>query len=224
MMHEWFVYSEFDDASKAAADFIAEQIESSIKKKGVCHVILPGGNTPAQCLGYLANKKLPWNQVHWYLGDERCYPSGHVDRNDNMLQNNLWSKIPNAIIHRIPAELGAEEAAKIYRKVISDVDYFDIAFLGMGEDGHTASLFPDNEALHDSRSVIPVKNSPKVPSERVSLSMETLRKAGCRIVLTGGFGKADVITRIKKGELLPINSLGDINWYVDEAAVSTSTP
>ena len=69
-MHEWFVYSEFDDASKAAADFIAEKIEASIKKKGVCHVVLPGGNTPAQCLTYLANKKLPWNQVQWYLGDE----------------------------------------------------------------------------------------------------------------------------------------------------------
>jgi 6-phosphogluconolactonase len=223
-MHEWFVYSEFDDASKAAADFIAEKIEASIKKKGVCHVILPGGNTPAQCLTYLANKKLPWNQVQWYLGDERCYPSGHADRNDVMLQNNLWSKIPNTIIHRIPAELGAEEAAKVYREVISAVESFDIAFLGMGEDGHTASLFPDNEALHDSRSVIPVKNSPKMPSERVSLSMETLRKAVCRMVLTGGFGKADVITRIKKGELLPINSLGDINWYVDKAAVSASTP
>lgn len=223
-MHKWLVFSEFDDASKAAADFIADQIEASIEKKGVCHVILPGGNTPAPCLGYLANKKLPWSQINWYLGDERCYPSGHADRNDVMLQNNLWSKIPNAIIHRIPAELGAEAGAKVYREDISAVESFDIAFLGMGEDGHTASLFPENEALNDTRSVIPVYNSPKAPSERVSLSINTLSKAGCRIVLTGGIAKANVITRIKNGELLPINYLGDINWYVYEAAVSANAP
>lgn len=223
-MHKWFVFSELEGASKAAADFIADKIEASIKERGVCHVILPGGNTPAKCLDYLVSKKLPWNQVHWYLGDERCYPSGHADRNDVMLDKNLWSRIPNTIIHRIPAELGAEEAAKVYRDVIQDVDYFDIAFLGMGEDGHTASLFPDNDALHDARSVIPVYNSPKAPSERVSLSISTLSKAGCRIVLTGSIAKADVITRIKKGELLPINCLGDINWYVDEAAVSVNVP
>jgi 6-phosphogluconolactonase len=220
-MHKWFVYNEFDEASKAAADFLATTIAAGIQQRGVCHVILPGGNTPALCLSYLASKALAWDKVHWYLGDERCYPSGHADRNDVMLEKNLWSRIPGTKIHPMPAELGAEEAARVYREVISAVDYFDVAFLGMGEDGHTASLFPHNAALQDERSVIPVYGSPKAPDERVSLSMATLRNARCRMVLTAGSAKADIITRIKKGELLPINCLGDINWYVDEAAVVT---
>lgn len=223
-MHNWFVYDEFIDASIAAADFLAEQIKTSIQANDICHVILPGGNTPSHCLNELSQKDLVWNKVHWYLGDERCYPSGHQDRNDAMLQKNLWSRIAELHnysnnVHRIPAELGADEAAKIYRDAIRAVEYFDIAFLGMGEDGHTASLFPGNAALDDKRSVVSVYDSPKAPDQRVSLSIDTLRKAQCRIVLASGAEKADVIRRIKQGETLPINTLGDINWYLDKSVI-----
>jgi 6-phosphogluconolactonase len=221
-MHKWFVYNEFDEASKAAADFIATRIKDSIQQKGVCHVALPGGNTPAKCLAYLSDKTLQWNKVHWYLGDERCYPKGHAERNDVMLENNLWSRISKTNIHTIFAERGAEQAAADYREVISSIDYFDIVFLGMGEDGHTASLFPGNEALHDTRSVIPVYNAPKLPDERVSLSLTTLSKAQCRLVLVGGAGKSAVIAQITSGEELPINRLGDCYWFVDVAAASAS--
>jgi len=221
-MHTWFVYNEFDQASEVAADFLASKIEASIQQKGECHVVLPGGNTPAQCLSYLADKDLPWNRVHWYLGDERCYPLNHQDRNDVMLQNNLWSHISTSNIHRIPAEFGAEQAAKVYREIVNSIEYFDIVFLGMGEDGHTASLFPNNEALQDTRSVIPVYDAPKAPTDRVSLSINTLKKARCRMVLTGGVGKSEIIARIKEGDPLPVNRIGDINWFVDETAMSDS--
>jgi len=221
-MHKWFVSDEFDEASKAAADFLAGHIEACIQQKGVCHVALPGGNTPAHCLSYLAGKKLSWEQINWYLGDERCFPSGHAERNDVMLEKNLWSQISAPHIQRISAELGAEQAAQQYREIVNSIDYFDIIFLGMGEDGHTASLFPGNEALHDTRSVIPVYNSPKEPADRVSLSISTIKKAKCRMVLTGGAAKSDVIRRVKKGESLPINCLGDINWFVDKAALTES--
>lgn len=219
-MHNWFVFKDFIDASNEAAEFIAQKILLSIELKNICHVVLPGGNTPAKCLSHLAKKNLPWEKIHWYPGDERCYPSGHAERNDVMLQNNLWSHISNPNIYRIPAELGADEAAKIYSKIISSIECFDIAFLGMGEDGHTASLFPDNEVLQDNRPVVPVYNSPKSPSERVSLSIDTLSQAACRIVLASGGEKADIITRIKNGDMLPINCIGDINWFVDELAIS----
>lgn len=219
-MHKWFVYSKFDQASKAAANFLVELIEVCIQQKDCCHVILPGGNTPVKCLAYLAEKSIPWKKIHWYLGDERCYPKAHVERNDVMLHKNFWSLLPETNIHRIPAELGAEKAAEIYQNEISNITSFDIAFLGMGEDGHTASLFPGNKALNDNHSVVPVYNSPKAPDERVSLSMDTLRKVHSRVVLVGGKEKAPVISRIKTGETLPVNSLGDINWFVDEAAIT----
>ncbi|MFK5913850.1 MAG: 6-phosphogluconolactonase [Woeseiaceae bacterium] len=221
-MHKWFVYDEFDAASKAAADFLTKTIETCIALNGMCHVALPGGNSPARCLSYLAEKELPWQKVHWYLGDERCYPKNHVERNDVMLDKKLWSLIGKTNIHHIPTELGVEKAAEIYREVISVVDRFDVVFLGMGEDGHTASLFPGNAALDDLRSVVPVYHSPKPPSERVSLSIGTLRKAQYRMVLTCGASKAAVIKQIKEGDTFPINCLGDINWFIDKEALLDS--
>lgn len=222
-MHKWFVYNDFDAASKATADFLAKTIEACLSEKNQCHVILSGGNTPAQCLSYLAVKKLPWQKVHWYLGDERCYPREHEERNDVMIEKYLWSHLSDRNVHLIPTELGAEKAAEVYRQIISSVDCFDIAFLGVGEDGHTASLFPENEALNDSRSVIPVYHSPKPPSDRVSLSLDTLKKSRIRVVLASGVTKSSVIKRIKKGESLPVNCLGDINWFVDKDALSNIT-
>lgn len=215
-MHQWNVYNTFEEAAKKAADFLADNIEDCIQNKGICHVILPGGNTPVSSLEQLAEKSLSWDKVHWYMGDERCYPQGHSERNDLMVENHLWSRISATNIHRIPAELGAEKGAELYRKEITSIGFFDIAFLGMGEDGHTASLFPGHVALEDNRSVIPVYDSPKLPSERVSLSRDTLSKTKNKIVLVSGNAKAAVITLIKAGEQLPINSIGDIHWFIDE--------
>jgi len=155
-MNNWFVYKTFDAASKAAADFMADLIQTSIRHKGECHVILPGGDAPVICLGYLADKKLFWHKVHWYLGDERCYPQGHMGRNDILLKKTFWSRLSHTNVYSIPVELGVEKAAQLYDELISSIEHFDIAFLGMGEDGHTASLFPDNEALNDVRAVVPV--------------------------------------------------------------------
>lgn len=219
-MHKWNIYKEFDFAAKAAADFIAQTIETTIQQKDVCHVALPGGNSPIRCLEYLADKNLPWHKVHWYLGDERCYPSAHPERNDVMLQTNLWSKLSDTNIHKIESEMGADAAAANYSEVINSIDSMDIAFLGIGEDGHTASLFPNNNALNDTRSVVPVYDSPKPPNNRVSLSVNTLSKAYCRVVLAGGVDKSVILKKIKAGELLPVNLIGDINWFIDDAADS----
>ena len=226
-MHSWNISKDIDQASIAAAEFIAEKITACIDEKGICHVALPGGNTPALCLSKLAEKDLPWHKVHWYLGDERCYPIGHEDRNDVMLYKNLWSRINgdddlSDCIHCIPAELGAERGAEEYQKLIDSIAGIDIAFLGMGEDGHTASLFPDNAALDDERSVVPVHDSPKAPDDRVSLSIKTLHDASHRLVLTAGAAKAEIIARIRQGEGLPINRIGEINWFVDIGAVQTA--
>lgn len=217
-MHQWHVLEDFEEASISAADFIAQQIHAAIELHGECHIALPGGNTPARCLELLAKKNLRWNAIHWYLGDERCVPEGHEERNDVMLEHHLWSKLPRAMIHRIPAELGADAAAAEYRRLVDQLVAFDIVFLGMGEDGHTASLFPSNDALVDPRSVVPVYHAPKPPGERVSLGVSTIKKAGCRVILTAGESKAPILRRIRNSELLPVNRIGQINWFVDQQA------
>lgn len=218
-MHEWNVSTDFDAASKAAAEFLASRIQHTVEHNGCCHVVLPGGNTPAKCLQYLSEMDLPWEKIHWYPGDERVLPKGDAERNDVMLDKNLWSKLPAGNIHTIPVELGTEQSAEAYRQQLAETK-IDIAFLGMGEDGHTASLFPDNDALKDERSVIAVYNSPKPPKERVSFSVNKLQQAEYRMILTCGEGKADIINQIKQGRNLPVNQIGDINWFVDKLAYS----
>ena len=217
-MHHWSVHRDIQAASVAAAEFITSEIKKSLSQQASCHVILPGGNTPSVCLAQLAQQELPWEKIHWYPGDERCVAVGDKERNDVMLQAHLWSKLDKPNIHCIPAELGAEQGAAEFAKSIKAIRAFDIAFLGLGEDGHTASLFPENPALEDKRSVVPVFNSPKPPPQRVSLGLTTLQQTRVRIVLAGGNGKAEIIKRIKANEDLPVNRLGDIHWFIDTGA------
>ena len=222
-MHLWHTYKTPDLAAHAAADRIAEIISQILGNHSRCHIALPGGTTPAKCFYYLAQHKINWQSVHWYLGDERCLPIGHTERNDVMIRQQLWSAINAAenTIHLIPAELGAVAAAEKYAAIIDKVT-LDIALLGMGEDGHTASLFPGNVALQNNNSVVPVFNSPKPPTDRVSLSVATLRQAAHRLVLTTGESKQQALRQIKNKMALPVNSIGDVEWFVDAAALASN--
>lgn len=121
--------------------------------------------------------------------------------------------------HPMAAELGAEQGALLYRATLASIDQFDIAFLGMGEDGHTASLFPGNEALQARSAVVAVHQSPKPPADRISMSMATLQRARTRMVLAAGDSKAAIMARVRADEPLPVNQVGDIHWFVDEAAL-----
>ena len=212
-----------DDAeavARAAADDIAATVQRVLSGNDDCHIALPGGGTPARCLELLSTMPLPWTRLHWYLGDERCYPRGHAERNDTMIRDRLWSRIdgPENNNHPIPAELGPEQAAEIYAALIQSIGRLDLVVLGMGEDGHTASLFPGNDALRDTRAVVPVYNAPKPPPQRVSLGSRTLLAAGRRIVLATGAGKRDALQRINRGEDLPVLLAQPDRWLIDSLA------
>ncbi|NOX08731.1 MAG: 6-phosphogluconolactonase [Gammaproteobacteria bacterium] len=221
-MQQWNRFDDADQLAQEAAWFIADRIEEILASRPLCHIALPGGSTPAQCLRYLAEKSLEWARIHWYLTDERCYPPGHPERNDQMLDENLWSLInaDSSTIHRIPAELGPEQAALQYAEEIAAINALDIVVLGMGEDGHTASLFPRNPALNEHALVVPVDDAPKPPSQRVSLGMNALHDASFRIVLAAGEGKAEALDRVRKKIALPISQVGHLIWFVDTSALS----
>ncbi len=220
-VHTWHIHRDPAEAAIACAEYLAGRIMAVLDARALCHVALPGGSTPAACLSHLAQQPLPWSRVHWYLGDERCLPPGDTDRNDRMIEQQLWRAInaPATNMHPIAAELGAESAAGFYARLIDALDRLDIVLLGMGEDGHTASLFPDNPALDDTRSVVPVHHAPKPPPERVSLGITTLRAAAGRVVLATGPGKRDAIEQVKAGAPLPVNRIGPLHWFIDRAAV-----
>ena len=197
------VYKNPEAVAQAAADYLFQQIKTCVAEKGLCHVVLPGGSTPARCLELLAEKSLPWKNIHWYPGDERCYPVGHGERNDTMIRDKLFSQqeLSTQIgasdnFHPIPAELGPEQGAEIYAALLDATGGMDIVVLGMGEDGHTASLFPGNVALHDLRSAVPVYNAPKAPGERISIGLTALRNADKCIVITTGSNKSEALTKL----------------------------
>jgi len=221
-MDNFKVYSDTEAVAQAAADYIFQQIKICVEKKGQCHVVLPGGSTPARVLEILSGKSLSWYQIHWYPGDERCYPKGHAERNDTMILQKLFPEQGNvsANFHAIPAELGPEQGAEKYSELLNAVEVLDIVILGMGEDGHTASLFPGNAALDDLRNAVPVYDAPKAPDERVSIGLSTLKNAGECIVITTGENKSEALAKLKQGVVLPVGMVGVDIWFVDEAAAS----
>lgn len=227
-MEKFKVYSDSEAVAQAATEYLFQQIKDCVAEKGRCHVVLPGGTTPARCLELLAEKPLPWESIHWYPGDERCYPVGHAERNDTMILARLFSQQPTSSqiasknFHPIPAELGPELGAENYAALLDATDGMDIVVLGMGEDGHTASLFPGNAALEDRRSAVPVYEAPKPPGERISIGLNALRNSGECIVIATGENKREALMKLRQGEVFPIGMVKPDIWFVDEVAYSSS--
>jgi len=204
-----------------AATRVAERCRDAVAANGVCHLVLSGGSTPKRCYELLRDMELPWGSLHIWFGDERCLPVGDAERNDTMADVALLAhvSVPSDQIHRMPAELGPEAAAAQYAEMLAAAPVMDIVLLGMGEDGHTASLFPDNPALQDKRLAVPVYDSPKPPPERVSMGYGVLNAARHRLILVAGKGKAEALARIRAGEVLPIAAIADSEWLIDRDAM-----
>jgi 6-phosphogluconolactonase len=190
----------------------------------VFRIVLAGGGTPQAVYRQLARAEADWARWQVYFGDERCLPSTHPDRNSLMAMENWLAgvAIPQANIHVIPAERGAAEAAHAYAPVIDAARPFDLVLLGMGEDGHTASLFPGQRSL-SAASVIAVHAAPKPPAERVSLGEAALNDAHAVLVLVTGRAKHDAVQHWKQGEDLPVARIhghAGADVYLDDAAAT----
>ena len=206
----------------AVASFIAAHIAAVMTERGSCHLALAGGGTPQATYLLLRDMTVDWSRLHIWFGDERCLPVGHADRNDTMVKLALLDHVPLPAgqFHPIPAELGPEAAAHSYSEQLGTIERLDIVLLGFGEDGHTASLFPGNAALELDAAAVPVFKAPKPPPHRISLSLNTIRQAGERIVLAAGSAKRGSLARILAGEPLPAAMIGEAIWFVDEATTS----
>lgn len=209
-----------EDVAQRAAAIVVEAAAAAMAARGVFHWVLAGGTTPKRCYELLRDAEIDWPKVHIWLGDERCLPVGDAERNDHMADVALFNHVPvaPAQIHRIHAELGAEQAASSYAALLRDAPAMDLVLLGIGEDGHTASLFPDNPGLDDPRLAIPVHHSPKPPPDRVSMGYTALNAAHRCIIMVAGKGKADAISRIKQGERLPVARIPASEWLIDREA------
>jgi 6-phosphogluconolactonase len=216
-----FVHEDIEALSAAVAQRTATLAAQAIAARGVFHLGLAGGETPRRCYEKLRGLAVDWAHVQIYFGDERCLPRDDIQRNDRMISATLLAhiRIPPANIHTIPAELGAQAAAAAYADVLKNIARLDLILLGMGEDGHTASLFPDNPATLSVASVVPVFNAPKLPAERVSLGMSTLNAARQKIFLTAGAAKQKALADMSYGKPLPASCVVAAEWHLDRAAL-----
>lgn len=215
------VHDNPEELSAAVAQRIILEAKEAIAARGTFHIALAGGETPRRCYERLRHLPVEWSKVQVYFGDERCLPRGDVRRNDSMACEALLKHvaIPSGNIHVVHAELGAREAAVRYALVLADIERLDLVLLGMGEDGHTASLFPGNPAAEEATAVIAVFDAPKPPSERVSLGMTALNAARTKLFLVAGAGKRDALQRIAGGAALPAARVTQAEWHVDRAAL-----
>lgn len=192
------------DVAVEACRIIIAAAEAAILERGEFRIVLAGGSTPQQTYAMLAGMVQDWPAWEIFWSDERCLPADAPGRNSRLAQD-VWLArvaIPPSRIHVIPAELGAERAAAEYSTLLVDRQPFDLVLLGMGEDGHTASLFsPDGEQV---APVIAVHGAPKPPGERVSLNFQTLRACREQLVLVTGAEKASALHAWQQGKKLPI--------------------
>ncbi|HEY8634025.1 MAG TPA: 6-phosphogluconolactonase [Candidatus Dormibacteraeota bacterium] len=211
-MSEFTVFETAEDVAAAAAEEIAGALRGGSRT-----LVLAGGTTPRRCYELMVNLEVDWARVTILFGDERCVPPDDPESNYRMAREALLDQVAPATVHRMPAELGPDEGAAEYSRIVASLAPLDVVLLGVGEDGHTASLFPGYPELQAKGWVVGVRNSPKPPPERVSLTLQALRGAGRVLILATGAGKAQAVAKAKRQEV-PSGMIAGARWLVDRAA------
>jgi 6-phosphogluconolactonase len=244
-MIEWIVLPDYSRLMEAAAEHFVKAAVESIDRRGRFSVALSGGSTPLGLYTLLSApelvRSLNWSKTHCFWSDERCVPPDHPDSNYRMAKQVLLDRVPvpEENIHRIPGELGFEKAAAEYEyELLSFFDSdnhslkspsFDLILLGMGEDGHTASLFPGSPTLEiQDRWMAGVEHQgpPDPQVNRVSLTFKAINAAHQVIFLVSGERKAETLAMVMYPDpnlpLLPAARVapqsGKLLWLVDQAA------
>ena len=202
------------DAGAMCAEVAARTLacaDDAVKRRGRFIVVLAGGNTPRGVYESLRVADTDWSRWHVYFGDERCAPRDDPERN-SLMAGSAWLDhvpIPARRRHPMPAELGPVEAARRYAATLKPVGEFDLVLLGLGEDGHTGSLFPGRDFGQSAQapSTLAVLDAPKPPPERVTLSAHRFSRTREALFLVAGEGKREAVRRWRAGEDLPARAI-----------------
>jgi 6-phosphogluconolactonase len=199
--------------ASAAADLVAAAI-----RDGARSLVLAGGSTPKRAYQLLATRPLEWGRVAVLFGDERCVAPDDPESNYRMAKTELLDRVFPGSVHRMPGELGAETAAALYDPVVRALSPLDLVLLGMGPDGHTASLFPGREDLFAAPGhAVAVHGAPKPPPDRVSLTLGALRDARRVVFLVTGSDKAEAVALARRGEV-PAGMIPGAEYLADRSA------
>lgn len=227
----------------AAARQIVERGQAAIDERGAFSIALSGGSTPRELHRRLAapplSRQIDWSRVHVWFGDERCVPPDDPDSNYRMAAETLLSHVgvPAHQIHRMKGELPPEEAAAAYEQELRDAfganpPCLDVILLGMGDNGHTASLFPGLTAVHEQRRWVMAEYVAEVSMWRLTLTPPVLNLGREVMFLVTGAGKASMLHDVLEGPFAPDErpaqivrpSPGEVIWLIDAAAASKLSP
>jgi len=189
-----------------AAERIAQVAREAVAERGRCALALSGGTTPWRAFKALAEEDVPWDRVHLFQVDERIAPSGDPERNDLHLKEALIDRIviPSSNVHSMPVEEedpdeGGRRYETILRRIAGTPPVLDLVQLGLGEDGHTASLFPDDDALRIVDADVAVSSLHK-GRRRMTLTFPAIDRARCILWLVTGSGKSEALGRLRAGD------------------------
>ena len=232
------VFSNVDALNHSGAGEFARAAREAVAARGRFAVALAGGSTPRGVYLQLAAEernganRLPWERIHVFFGDERCVPPDHPDSNFRMASESLLAHVP-ANVHRLRGEDDPARAAAAAERDLREFfgtgpPRFDLMLLGLGADGHTASLFPETEALHETVRPVTANWVPKLNAHRLTLTFPVLNNAMEVVFLVTGVEKAKVLRETLRpsadGPAHPAGSVrptdGRLLWLVDEAAAS----
>lgn len=240
--HSFHTFADAESVAQGAAEWIAELARKSINERGRFSIALAGGSTPRRIYEILAagegpGRSVEWLKVHVFFGDERTVPPDHADSNFRMANDALLSRvaIPAENVHRMVGEGDAVANARLYEDELrsffgDDADWpaFDLVMLGMGDDGHTASLFPATTALDERRAWVVSNWVEKFNTFRITLSAPAINHAARVLFTVTGAGKAARLKEVIEGPRdtarLPSQLVeprgGTLDWFVDEAAAA----
>jgi 6-phosphogluconolactonase len=227
------------DSTDEIADAIVDLLKNSISRNADRNitVALSGGSTPAKVFRYITEhhqNTIDWSKVLFFWGDERCVPPSDGESNYNMTRINLFEPmgISEKNIFRVMGEMTPEDAVEHYKTVLNDhvihknnLPAFDVVILGMGDDGHTASLFPGDQSALSSTASCVLATHPASGQKRVSLTLSVINNAFQAVFLVTGASKAEMVSRVKKPDtglpaamVKPTN--GDLLWLLDKDAAT----
>jgi 6-phosphogluconolactonase len=245
MTEDVWIKKNSDEVSLAAAEEFLRLAMEGVERKGIFTVALSGGSTPRGLYSLLGSEaysfkdQVPWDKIHFFWGDERYVPQDHPDSNFRMVQETLLSKVPVIHDNVHPVNTGtpdAEMAARDYEKILrkffelkhEDVPQFDLILLGMGQDGHTASIFPETDAVKENNMIVISVSDDSVKIPRITVTPPVINNALNIIFLVTGREKSLVLQKILRGNFRPEKypaqltrySKGILKWLIDTEAAA----
>ena len=228
-----------EQLSKELAEWISRYIQQVLEKKERFSFVLSGGGTPKLLYSIMAaspyKESVPWNKIHFFWGDERAVPFDDFRNNAKMCFEELLDKVPvnTENIHVMRTDIDPDLAAKEYESILKTYfdgseTTFDLVLLGMGDDGHTLSLFPGTKVIHEQHAWVTSFFLQAQDMYRITLTAPLVNASACVVFLAAGSGKAETLKNVLEGEknidLYPSQIInpekGQLHWFVDEAAGS----